>query len=102
MRLVMSLNVNGSSFAPARYTPPTPPPTTELTARDVAAATRVGLQAVPVRNNDPVTGAAKREKRGDTLDEKRAPRTPIVSTSCASWRCVATSRRSRATEPKPT
>ena len=68
----MSLNVNGSTFAPARYTPPTPPPTTELTARDMAAATRVGLQAVPVRNNDPVTGAAKREKRGDLNDEKKA------------------------------
>lgn len=72
MRWVMSLNVNGVSLAPARYTPPTPPPTTELTARDVAAATRVGLQAVPVRNNDPVTGAAKREKRGETTDEKKA------------------------------
>ncbi len=68
----MSLNVNGASLAPARYTPPTPPPVTELTARDVAAAARVGLQAVPVRNNDPVTGAAKRERRGDTLDERRA------------------------------
>ena len=68
----MSLNIHGSSLAPARYTPPTPPPAQELTARDVAAATRVGLQAVPIRNNDPVTGAAKREKRGDTNDERKA------------------------------
>jgi hypothetical protein len=68
----MSLNVNGSSLAPARYSPPPPPATVELTARDMAAATRVGLQAVPVRNNDPVTGPAKREKRGDVIDEKKA------------------------------
>ncbi|RKQ93678.1 hypothetical protein C8N24_3549 [Solirubrobacter pauli] len=68
----MSLNINGSSLAPARYTPPTPPAAQELTARDMAAATRIGLQAVPVRNNDPVTAAAKREKRGDTDDEKQA------------------------------
>lgn len=68
----MSLNVNGSPYAAARYTPPTPPAQQELTARDMAAATRIGLQAVPVRNNDPVTGSAKREKRGDTEDEKKA------------------------------
>ncbi|MBE2318205.1 hypothetical protein DVA67_019645 [Solirubrobacter sp. CPCC 204708] len=68
----MALNVNGASLAPARYTPPTPPPVNELTARDMAAATRLGLQAVPVRNTDPVTGPAKREKRGETNDEKRA------------------------------
>ena len=68
----MSLNINGSSLAPARYTPPPPPATQELTARDMAAATRIGMQAVPIRNNDPVTGAAKREKRGDTEDEKKA------------------------------
>ena len=67
----MSLNVNGTSLAPARYTPPTPPAAAELTQRGMAAAARVGLQAVPVRTNDPVTGTAKREKHGDTLDEKK-------------------------------
>ena len=72
MRLVMSLNVNGVGLAPARVISPPPVPATELTARDVATAARVGVQAVPVRNNDPVTGTAKREKRGDTNDEKRA------------------------------
>jgi hypothetical protein len=68
----MSLNVNGSNLAPARYTPPPPTATAELTARDMAAASRLGMQAVPVRNNDPVTGPAKREKRGQTEDEKKA------------------------------
>ena len=68
----MSLNVNGVSVAPTRSAPPTPPPATELTPRDVATAARAGVQAVPVRNNDPVTAAAKREKRGDTADERRA------------------------------
>ena len=56
---------------------------TELTSRDVAAAARVGVQAVPVRNNDPVTANAKREKHGDTSDERRRPRTPTASTCCA-------------------
>ena len=68
----MSLNVNGASLAPARYTPPTAPAVTELTQRDIAAATRVGLQAVPVRNNDPVTGPGKKERHGDTLKDKQA------------------------------
>ena len=68
----MSLNVNGVNVGPARYTPPTPPPVSELTARDAAVAARMGVQAPPVRNNDPVTGTAKREKRGDTNDERRA------------------------------
>jgi len=68
----MSLNVNGSALAPGRYTPQTAPAVTQLTQRDVAAAARVGLQAVPVRNNDPVTGSAKKERHGDTLKEKQA------------------------------
>ena len=66
----MSLNVNG--LGPARPLPPAPPPVTELTSRDVAAAARAGVQAVPVRNTDPVTGSAKRERHGDTDDERRA------------------------------
>jgi hypothetical protein len=68
----MSLNINGASLAPTRAMPPAAPPVTELTSRDVAAAARVGVQAVPVRNNDPVTANAKREKHGDTSDERRA------------------------------
>jgi hypothetical protein len=65
------MNINGVNSAAARVTPP-PPPATELTARDVAVATRAGLQAVPVRNTDPVTGKAKPEKHGDLNDFKRA------------------------------
>jgi len=68
----MSLNINGASLVPTRALPPAAPPVTELTSRDVAAAARVGVQAVPVRNNDPVTANAKREKHGDTSDERRA------------------------------
>lgn len=72
MRWVMSLNVNGVNIGSPRPTPPTPPPAQELTARDVAAAARAGVQAVPVRNNDPVTGTAKKEKRGEMTDDRRA------------------------------
>ena len=68
----MSLNVNGVNHGPTRYTPPPPPPVTELTAKDVATAARAGVQAVPVRNNDPVTATAKREKRGEMTDDRRA------------------------------
>lgn len=72
MRSVMSFNVNGVNVGSPRPTPPTPPPAQELTARDVATAARAGVQAVPVRNTDPVTAAAKREKRGDMNDDHRA------------------------------
>ena len=68
----MSFHVNGVNHGPTRYTPPPPPPVTELTARDVATAARAGVQAVPVRNNDPVTATAKREKRGEMTDDRLA------------------------------
>ena len=72
MPIPMSFHVNGSNLGPARYTPPPPPPVTELTAKDVATAARAGVQAVPVRNNDPVTATTKREKRGEMTDDRRA------------------------------
>jgi hypothetical protein len=68
----MSFHVNGVNHGPTRYTPPPPPPVTELTARDVTTAARAGVQAVPVRNNDPVTAGAKSEKRGEMSDDRRA------------------------------
>jgi hypothetical protein len=72
MSCVMSFHVNGANLGPARYTPPPPPPPTELNARELAVAARAGVQAVPVRNNDPVTATAKREKRGEMTDDRRA------------------------------
>lgn len=66
------MNLNGVNPAAARVVPPPTPPAAELTVRGMAAANRAGVQAVPVRNNDPVTRTAKREKHGDLNDEKRA------------------------------
>ncbi len=71
MPWVMALNVNGMGLVPTRSAPAAPPPA-ELTTRDMAAATRAGVQAVPVRNIDPVTNAHRSARRGDTLSDKRA------------------------------
>ena len=38
----------------------------------MAAAARVGVQAVPVRQLDPVTGPAKRERAAEAVNERKA------------------------------
>jgi hypothetical protein len=71
MRPVMSFDVHSPAFNPARYAPP-PVAMNAVTLRDMAAAARVGVQAVPVRQLDPATGPAKREKASDAVNERKA------------------------------
>jgi hypothetical protein len=72
MQLRMSfIDGHGAGVGPARYTPP-PTPLTQVTQRDMAAAARLGVQAVPVRPQDPVTGPAKRERAADSHTDRKA------------------------------
>ena len=69
----MSLNINGAGLVPdPGHATAAATAGDRATARDVAAAARVGVQAVPVRNNDPVTATAKREKHGDDQSTSRS------------------------------
>ena len=71
MRLTMSFDVQGPAGNQARYAPQ-PTQLTAVTLRDMAAAARVGVQAVPVRQLDPVTGPAKRERAADGVNQRKA------------------------------
>ena len=67
----MNFDVQGPAGNPARYAPQ-PAPLNAVTLRDMAAAARVGVQAVPVRQLDPVTGPAKRERASEAANERKA------------------------------
>ena len=47
-------------------------PLTAVTQRDMATAARLGVQAVPVRQLDPVTAAAKRERAAESVNDRKA------------------------------
>ena len=64
----MNFDVQGNL---TRYAPP-PAPLNAVTLRDMAAAARVGVQAVPVRQLDPVTGPAKRERASEAMNDRKA------------------------------
>ena len=68
---MMSFDVQGPAGNPARYAPQ-PTQLTAVTLRDMAAAARVGVQAVPVRQLDPVTGPAKRERASEAMNDRKA------------------------------
>ena len=67
----MSFDVQGPAGNTARYAPP-PVPLNAVTLRDMAAAARVGVHAVPVRQLDPVTGPAKRERAQESVNDRKA------------------------------
>ena len=67
----MNFDVQGPAGNPARYAPQSAP-LNAVTLRDMAAAARVGVHAVPVRQLDPVTGPAKRERAHESVNERKA------------------------------
>jgi hypothetical protein len=71
MLVVMSFDVQAPGLVPVR-TAPQPAQLAALTQRDMAAAARLGVQAVPVRVLDPVTGPAKRERSADAANDRKA------------------------------
>ena len=71
MLTVMMIDGHGAGVGPLRLTPP-PSPQTAVTQRDMATAARLGVQAVPVRPQDPVTGPAKRERTADSGSDRKA------------------------------
>jgi hypothetical protein len=71
MLAVMSYDVHGLGGGPARLAPP-PGPMLSVTQRDVAVAARLGVQAVPVRQLDPVTAPAKRERAAESVNDRKA------------------------------
>ncbi len=70
MRPMMSFDLQGPAGNP-RFAPQ-PTQLTAVTLRDMAAAARVGVQAVPVRQLDPVTGPAKRERASEAMNDRKA------------------------------
>jgi hypothetical protein len=71
MPSVMSFDVHSTGANPARYSLP-PTVMNAVTQRDLAAAARLGVQAVPVRQLDPVTGPAKRERAAEAVHARKA------------------------------
>jgi hypothetical protein len=63
--------VHSTGANPARYAPP-PVQLNAVTLRDMAAAARVGVHAVPVRQLDPVTAPAKRERAHEAIADRKA------------------------------
>ena len=71
MHVVMSYDVHALGGGPARLAPP-PAQLLAVTQRDVTVAARLGVQAVPVRQLDPVTAPAKRERAAETVNDRKA------------------------------
>jgi hypothetical protein len=71
MQIVMMIDGHGAGVGPLRL-PPQPSPQTAVTQRDIATAARLGVQAAPVRPQDPVTGPAKRERSADSSLDRKA------------------------------
>jgi hypothetical protein len=62
---------HGAGVGPLRLAPPASQ-LAAMTQRDMAAAARLGVQAVPVRPQDPVTAPAKRERSADASNDRKA------------------------------